>query len=229
MALYLGISAIMGIPVYTILFFQPLQKAEEVVLQPCPNIYPEIIAVESSDKTSDLAEKQMEALRRTLDSIYGESDFFCPLLRDTIQLQRKPTLIPRDPNPFYLNFDERMEDNLEAEIPEIYLFEEPDLKEFSCIFITEEEPVPLNLDEVRKMIGYPEIALKAEIEGIVIVQVFIDKHGVYKKHKILKDPQPILTEAVETHIEKLRFEPAHIGGKALSGIVNIPFIFAIEK
>ena len=229
MALYLGISAIMGIPVYTILFFQPLQKAEEVVLQPCPNIYPEIIAVESSDKTSDLAEKQMEALRRTLDSIYGESDFFCPLLRDTIQLQRKPTLIPRDPNPFYLNFDERMEDNLEAEIPEIYLFKEPNLEEFSYIFITEDEPEVLNLDEVRKMIGYPEIALKAKIEGYVVAKVFLDKKGFYNKHKIINQIHPILSEAVEAHIGKLRFKPVQINGKAVSNVLNIPFRFAIEK
>ncbi|MEZ4847845.1 MAG: energy transducer TonB [Bacteroidia bacterium] len=128
-----------------------------------------------------------------------------------------------------MNFDERMEGNLEEEIPEIYLFEEPDLKEFSCIFITEEEPVPLNLDEVRKMIGYPQIALKAEIKGNVVAKVFLDKKGFYKKHKIINQVHPILSEAVEAHIGKLRFNPVQINGKAVSGVVNIPFIFAIEK
>lgn len=66
--------------------------------------------------------------------------------------------------------------------------------------------IPVNLDEVKREIGYPIHARDAGIEGAVLTSVEIGEDYSYKSHKILFSPHDILTKAVENHIQKLRFE-----------------------
>ena len=40
----------------------------------------------------------------------------------------------------------------------------------------DEAPIPLNLDSIKKLIGYPEEAKNANIEGKVVVRVLIDEN-----------------------------------------------------
>ncbi|MDB4285910.1 energy transducer TonB [bacterium] len=91
--------------------------------------------------------------------------------------------------------------------------------------MVEIEPIPQNHKEVREMIGYPEIARDAGIEGIVVIRVLVDKKGKYVKHKVIKKVHPILGGACEKHIHKLKFTPAIHDGKAIPFWVNIPFRF----
>lgn len=95
--------------------------------------------------------------------------------------------------------------------------------------IVEEQPKQLNLDEVRKKIGYPEKAQKAKIEGLIIARVLVDKEGKYKKHKVVRSAHLILQEAVEKYLPELRFEPAMQGGKPIAFWVNIPFRFKLDS
>lgn len=104
--------------------------------------------------------------------------------------------------------------------------EDPDPNAF---IIAEEEPRPVNMDDIRKLIGYPPMAKEAEIEGKVIVRVLVDKTGKYKKHIVLKDPHPILTKAVETKLTKLQFTPGIQAGKPIKVWVTIPFDFKLLK
>ncbi|MEZ4686588.1 MAG: energy transducer TonB [Bacteroidia bacterium] len=101
---------------------------------------------------------------------------------------------------------------------------EPDINAF--VFASQ-EPEPINMDDVRELIGYPDIAREANIEGQVVVRVLVDEDGNYQKHKIIKKAHPILAEAVEKHVRKLRFTPAVQGNKPIKFWVNIPFAFKL--
>jgi len=83
------------------------------------------------------------------------------------------------------------------------------------------------MDEVKNIIGYPDIARDAHIQGQVVVRVLVDEKGNYRKHKMIKRVHPILAEAVENHIHKLKFSPAIQGNRPIKFWVNIPFRFML--
>lgn len=90
-----------------------------------------------------------------------------------------------------------------------------------------QEPEPINMSDIKELVGYPDIAREANIEGQVVVRVLVDADGNYKKHKIIKKAHPILATAVEKHVRKLRFTPAVQGNKPIPFWVNIPFSFKL--
>ncbi|MEY3444273.1 MAG: hypothetical protein RLZZ519_2554 [Bacteroidota bacterium] len=95
--------------------------------------------------------------------------------------------------------------------------------------LLEKEPAPVNLDQLKGLIGYPPMAKEAEIEGKVIVRVQVDKNGQYVKHLVIKDPHPILTKAVTDKINMLNFTPGIQAGKPIKVWVTIPFDFKLLK
>ena len=101
---------------------------------------------------------------------------------------------------------------------------EPDINAF---VFAEEEPKPVNMSDIQKAIGYPQIARDAGIEGNVVVRVLVDELGNYKRHKIINQVHPILAKAVEKEINRLKFTPAIQGGKPIPFWVNIPFNFKL--
>ena len=116
-------------------------------------------------------------------------------------------------------------DDGDGDVPAVIVEdEEPDINSF---IFDAEEPQPRNLDDIRKLIGYPDIAKDAGIEGSVVIRVLVDKYGNYRKHKVIKKVHPILAEACEKQIPKLKFTPAIQGGKPIPFWVNIPFKFQL--
>jgi len=121
----------------------------------------------------------------------------------------------------------------EGEVPQVVVEkpkpkkeEEPDIN--AMIFV-QKEPAPVNMNDIRKAIGYPQIARDAGIEGMVVVRILVDKNGNYKKHKIIKQAHPMLAKSCEKHVGKLKFTPAIQGGKPIQFWVNVPFRFKLEK
>ncbi|MDX2246317.1 MAG: TonB family protein [Bacteroidia bacterium] len=102
--------------------------------------------------------------------------------------------------------------------------EEPEMNAF--IFVNE-EPSPLNLNEIRKAIGYPQEAISQNIEGTVILRVLIDKEGNYRKHAVVKEVHPLLVAAVEPVISQLKFSPAKVDANPVMYWMNIPFPFKL--
>ena len=104
--------------------------------------------------------------------------------------------------------------------------EEPDINQF--IFV-EQEPKPLNMNEVVQTIGYPDSAQLMGIEGRVVARILVDKEGNYMKHQVTGKSDSLLIAAVEEHIDELTFSPAVNGGENIMCWVNIPFTFRLEK
>lgn len=91
----------------------------------------------------------------------------------------------------------------------------------------EKEPVPVNLPEVKKLIGYNPMAKEAEIEGKVVLRIKVNERGEYVKHIVLKDPHYLLTNSVTSKISQLRFTPGIQDGKPIAVWVTIPFDFKL--
>jgi protein TonB len=113
-------------------------------------------------------------------------------------------------------------------VEEVVVKEEPEVGPSDFVLL-EKEPAPVNLDQLKGLIGYPPMAKEAEIEGKVIVRVQVDKSGKYVKHIVIKDPHPILTKAVTDKINMLTFTPGIQAGKPIKVWVTIPFDFKLLK
>ncbi|MCS6790092.1 MAG: energy transducer TonB [Bacteroidia bacterium] len=103
--------------------------------------------------------------------------------------------------------------------------EDPDPTAFVAV---EKEPQPVNMDDIKRRIGYPPLAKEAGIQGKVIVRVLVGKNGKYEKHLILKSPHKVLTEAVERELPNLEFTPGIQAGKPIKVWVTIPFDFRLQ-
>ena len=114
-----------------------------------------------------------------------------------------------------------------GDVPVVIVEEKTDEPDVHAFIVVEEQPQAVNMKDIQAKIGYPVPAMEANIEGVVILRVLINKQGLYQKHIVLNSVHPILSEAVESHISKLRFTPAVQGGIPIAFWVNVPFNFKL--
>ena len=94
------------------------------------------------------------------------------------------------------------------------------------VFIPYDDP-PVAMSPIRP--SYPEIAQEAGIEGVVVVQAFIDEKGRVKETLILKSvPNTGLDEAAMEAIRKTRFRPAKQRERAVGVWISIPVNFKLK-
>ena len=94
------------------------------------------------------------------------------------------------------------------------------------VFIPYDDP-PVAMSPIRPR--YPEIAQEAGIEGVVVVQAFIDEKGRVKETLILKGvPNTGLDEASMEAIRKTRFRPAKQRERAVGVWISIPVNFRLK-
>ena len=94
------------------------------------------------------------------------------------------------------------------------------------VFIPYDDP-PVAMSPIRPR--YPEIAQEAGIEGVVVVQAFIDEKGRVKETLILKGvPNTGLDEAAMEAIRKSRFRPAKQRERAVGVWISIPVNFGLK-
>jgi len=94
------------------------------------------------------------------------------------------------------------------------------------VFIPYDDP-PVAMSPIRPR--YPEIAQEAGIEGVVVVQAFIDEKGRVKETLILKGvPNTGLDEAAMEAIRKTRFRPAKQRERSVGVWISIPVNFRLK-
>ena len=94
------------------------------------------------------------------------------------------------------------------------------------VFIPYDDP-PVAMTPIRPQ--YPEIAQEAGIEGVVVVQAFIDEKGRVKETLILKGvPNTGLDEAAMEAICNTRFRPAKQRERAVGVWISIPVNFRLK-
>ena len=73
-----------------------------------------------------------------------------------------------------------------------------------------------------------EIARKARIQGVVIVEAIIDKTGNVTNVKILKGLPMGLDQAAADAVKKWKFKPATLNGKPVAVIYNLTVNFRLQ-
>lgn len=89
------------------------------------------------------------------------------------------------------------------------------------------EPIPENLTYVRQKIGYPEIAKRSGIMGLVVVRVEVNEKGRVSDYELLHAPHKLLTEPVVASLTDLRFLPGAVDGTPTKRWVEVPFSFQL--
>ncbi len=92
----------------------------------------------------------------------------------------------------------------------------------------EKAPVAINLNSVKSLIIYPEIARLSGIEGRVIARVLVGTDGSVIKVGGISGPE-VFKEEVADKIMNLKFSPALQGGELVKCWVNIPFNFTLTS
>jgi protein TonB len=74
---------------------------------------------------------------------------------------------------------------------------------------------------------YPELARKADIDGIVVIKVLIDKKGDIEIAEIFKSI-PMLDKAALDAVKQFKFKPGKQGDKYVKVWMHIPFSFKLK-
>jgi len=139
-----------------------------------------------------------------------------------------PDPTPEEPEPI------RLPDEIEPQV---------DLPDTDVVFEIPEGPPPSPEPEGPIQVGgdvlppektfapqpqYTEIARKARLQGVVIVQAIIDKGGNVTNVKVLKGLGMGLDQAAVDAIKKWKFEPATLNGKPVAVYYNLTVNFRLQ-
>lgn len=150
---------------------------------------------------------------------------------------------PRPTVPVEVPNDEIIEDeiiNIDAELnldeaislpPPPPQFDNAKEEEEEEIFVVVEQPPVLigGIQSVQKRIVYPELALKAGIEGRVVVQFVIDKEGNISDPVVVRGIGGGCDEEAVRALLQAKFRPGYQRGIPVSVRYTIPISFKINK
>jgi protein TonB len=99
---------------------------------------------------------------------------------------------------------------------------------------------PFRADQVDRQVGliggarppgYPESLRSAGIEGKVVVEFVVDERGqaVQGSIRVVQSDNDLFAAAVKAALGRLRFTPAEVGGKKVSQLVQMPFVFTLNR
>jgi len=86
-------------------------------------------------------------------------------------------------------------------------------------------PVPIESAKPK----YPELARKAEVEGMVTVTVTIDESGRVINAWIAHSDTPILNDSAIEAAYKFKFSPAKQRDVPVKATISIPFRFSLTE
>ncbi|MFC2134237.1 energy transducer TonB [Bacteroidota bacterium] len=94
----------------------------------------------------------------------------------------------------------------------------------------EEMPEPVGgISAIEARITYPDIALRAGIQGRVFIRAFVDEGGNVSKAEVLKRIGAGCDEAAIAAVMKTKFKPGRQRGKAVKVQVSLPIVFGINN
>jgi protein TonB len=75
---------------------------------------------------------------------------------------------------------------------------------------------------------YPEIAVRALIEGLVILEATVDTHGAVKDARVLRS-HGVLDEAAVRAVEQWRYEPLLLNGTPMPFVLTVTVSFSLGR
>jgi protein TonB len=76
--------------------------------------------------------------------------------------------------------------------------------------------------------NYTDVARKAHVSGIVIVEAIIDEHGNVDHVKVIKGLPMGLSEEAVTAVKKWKFRPGTLNGEPVPVIFNLTVNFTLQ-
>jgi protein TonB len=78
---------------------------------------------------------------------------------------------------------------------------------------------------------YPDMLRSANVEGEVLAQFVVDTTGRAEMNtfKVLKSSHDLFTNSVKAALANMRFYPAEVGGRKVKQLVQMPFVFGLNK
>lgn len=78
---------------------------------------------------------------------------------------------------------------------------------------------------------YPDMLRSANVEGEVLAQFVVDTSGRAEMNtfKVLKSSHDLFTNAVKSALSNMHFYPAEVGGRKVKQLVQMPFVFGLNK
>jgi TonB family protein len=73
---------------------------------------------------------------------------------------------------------------------------------------------------------YPDAAVRAHLEGTVILEAIIDEEGTVQSVKVLR-PVPLLTQAAVAAVEQWHYSPVMLNGRPVLAILTVSVTFKI--
>ncbi len=91
-------------------------------------------------------------------------------------------------------------------------------------------PTPIGgIEGIMRKIIYPELAIRSEIQGRVIILAFVNKHGDVTKAKVLKGIGAGCDESALKAVEETKFNPGKQRGKPVNVQVKVPVFFKLNN
>lgn len=90
------------------------------------------------------------------------------------------------------------------------------------------DPPGIPTSEILKRIQYPVLANKQKIEGVVYLELYIDKKGNIRNIEILKDPGYGLADAALDALDGIKCRPAHANGNPVAVRFRYPVRFKLK-
>ena len=84
------------------------------------------------------------------------------------------------------------------------------------------------LEALSKNVVYPDTAVKAGVQGMVIVRVLISATGRIDKASIEKSDSPLLSQAALDAVRSVRFLPGKAGDQPVKCQVMVPVKFRLK-
>lgn len=166
---------------------------------------------------------------------------FNPEVNDIVEIRNLPEQLRRivKPNPLnrpQLPVEAENENEVESETIEGTDFtgyenmNEPDVPFTVPDFVAyDEKPEPVNLSNIQKNTPYPEAAKKLGIQGIVFLELTIDKRGKVRDVKVVKSLYEILDKVAVEMAWKLKFKPAMQRDTPVAVKITFPYRFTLEE
>jgi protein TonB len=89
-------------------------------------------------------------------------------------------------------------------------------------------PPQMPVEEIRKRINYPPLANRQRIEGVVFLELFIDREGKIRNIRVLKEPGYGFAEAAVEALEGLTVKPAEANGVPVAVRFRYPIRFKLK-
>jgi protein TonB len=166
-------------------------------------------------------------------------------LEEVVQTKQvaKPPPPPRPPVPVEVPDDEVLDDDdlvldasldlaatLDVPPPPPPSEEEEEEEDLNEIFVAVEEMPEIigGVARLQSLVDYPEIARKAQMEGMVVVRVVVNLDGTPSDPEVIRSAGAALDKAAVEAVMKLEFKPGRQRNRPVRTLMAIPVRFELS-